>query len=106
MVFLGFEDSWFIGFSVPRFWVSWFQRFLVSKFQRFKIYQMSISCVLENIGPISDIFKNLLNGSSGLFGARLFMFSNFLVSDFLKIIHIRMIWAFLELFDVSWCLEK
>ena len=33
---------------------------------------MSISLVLEDIDPISKIFKNVLDGSSGCFGPRLF----------------------------------
>ena len=72
---LGFWVSWFLGFKVSRFLGVWFPGFLVSKFQSFKvpkIYQMSISCFLEDIDPVSKVPKNLLNGSSGMFGARLF----------------------------------
>ena len=68
--FLGFEVSWFLGFVV-----SWFRCFLVSKFQSFKvskIYQITISCSLEDIDPISKIFKKFEDGSSCLFGACLF----------------------------------
>ena len=47
--FLGFKDSWRLGFKVP------------------KIYQMSISCLLEDIDPISKIVKIVLDGSPGCF---------------------------------------
>ena len=47
--------------------VLWMYGFMVSK-----IYQISMSCFQEDIDPISMIFKNVFNGSSGLFGARLF----------------------------------
>ena len=74
--FPGFLVSWFLGFKVY-----WFRSFLVSKFVGFKVswfrsifvswcigftdsmipyYPNSISCVLEDIDPISNIFKNLL----------------------------------------------
>ena len=61
--------SWFLAFKV-----SWFQSFSVSKFLGFKvskICQISISCFLDDIDPISKIFKNLSNGSSEFVGARL-----------------------------------
>ena len=45
---------------------------LVFWFYGFKIYQMSVSCFQEEIDPISNIFNILLDGSSGLLGARLF----------------------------------
>ena len=53
--FLGFLVSWFLSFKV-----SWF---LVSKVS--KIYQIWISCFLEDIDPIAKTFKDLLDGSSG-----------------------------------------
>ena len=65
-----FLVSWCLGFLV-----SWFRSFLVSKFLGFKaskIYKIICSCFLEDTDPISKIFKILLNGSSGLVGARLF----------------------------------
>ena len=76
--FLGFKVSWFLDFKV-----SWFQSFLVSKFLGFnaswflgfkvsEIYQIAISCFLEEIDPISKIFKNSLDGSPGFVGTRLF----------------------------------
>ena len=34
--------------------------------------RVSTSCFLEDVEPIFKIFKNLLNGSSGCFGLRLF----------------------------------
>ena len=52
--FLGFKDSWFLGSKVS------------------KICQMSISCFLEEIDPISKISKIILDRSSGMFVARLF----------------------------------
>ena len=59
-----------LGFLVPKFIgfkVSGFLGFKVSK-----IYQISISCFLIDVGPISKVFKILLYASSGCFGARLF----------------------------------
>ena len=70
---LGFLVSKFLCFRVSSFLVSWCQ--MVSKFLGFKvskIYQMLISCFQEKIGPISKIFKILLDGSTGFVGARLF----------------------------------
>ena len=40
-------------------------------------YQNYISCFLEDIDPISKIFKNLLDGSSGFCGSRLFQHLQF-----------------------------
>ena len=37
-----------------------------------KSYEISISCFLQNIDPIFEILKVLLNGPSGMFGPRLF----------------------------------
>ena len=66
--------SWFF-FSW--FWASVFQNFWILGFKDSKFllicvwkifgpyYQISISCFLVDIGPISNIFKMLLNGSSG-----------------------------------------
>ena len=62
------------GTGVLGFLVSKFPGFLVSEIIGFKVsklYQNSISCSLEDIDPVSKIFKNVLNGSSGFFGARL-----------------------------------
>ena len=85
---LGFR---FLDFLVSCFVVSWFLGFNVSLFQNFKhsyhvlgallvpYYKISISCSLEDIDPISKIFKNILNGSSDIFGARLFQ--NFQMFD-------------------------
>ena len=56
-----FVVPWFLGFCFPGFLVS-------------KIYPISISCVLEDIDPISE---NLLDGSSGFFGACLFQYFHF-----------------------------
>ena len=67
---LWFYGLWFYGFVVVLFhdfMDLWFCGFLVSN-----IYQISISCFQEDIDPISKIFKNLLDGSSGLFSPRLF----------------------------------
>ena len=74
---LGFLVSWFHSFLVSWFLglkVSWCQRFLVSWFRSFKvpkIYQIAISCSLEDIDPISKSFKILLDGSS-VFSAPVF----------------------------------
>ena len=57
--FSTWKAYWFLGL--------WF---LGSNFS--KIYQSFISCFLKDTGPISKIFKILLGGSAGLFGARLF----------------------------------
>ena len=86
--FIGFLASKFLGFKVSRlrsflvskflgFKVSWLLGFKVSKFQSFKVsmipyYQNLISCFLKEIDPISKLFKNLLDGSSGFVGACLF----------------------------------
>ena len=61
--------------------------FKVSKSPGFKVsnsqscnaskIQHSISCFLIDIDSVSKVFKNLLNGSSGIFGARLFEVSDF-----------------------------
>ena len=84
--FLGFLVSWFLGslvswLLVPWFSGSWFLGFLVSKFLGLLVskfqsskdsmipyYQTSISCFLENIDPISKIFKQYLDGYSCFFG--------------------------------------
>ena len=62
--FLGLKVAWFLGFKV-----SWF---LGSKVSMLPYYQNPISCFLEDIDPVLEIFKNLLDGSLGLFGPRLF----------------------------------
>ena len=58
---------WFVGFKN----VLCFQTIVVT------YYQMSISCFLVDIGPVSMIFKNCLRGSSPFFGARLFDICHF-----------------------------
>ena len=82
--FLGFLDSWFRGFLV-----SWFQRFEASKSRSFKVskiqtsfnvfwkiwilyYQIVIPGFLENIHPMSKLFKKSSDGSSDFCRARLF----------------------------------
>ena len=72
--FLGFKASWLLGFEISwfrGFKASWFQNLLffvgleASWFQSLKvsrIYKLPISCSLEDIDPISNISKNLLNG--------------------------------------------
>ena len=83
--FLGFSVSLSLGFEVSRFLmfvgflVSWFLGFcFVFKivgfigFEVSKSYQFSFLCSLEDIDPISKIFKNLFDGSAGFFGACLF----------------------------------
>ena len=73
----GFLVSWFLAFLVSKFLgfkVDWFLGFKVSWLLGFKvpqIYHMSMSCVLEDIDPISKISKNSLDGSSGFSESRL-----------------------------------
>ena len=78
-----FQPEWFprsAGNSLAwkSFLVSWFQSFLVSQFPSCKktmipCYQLPISCLLIDVDVVSKLFiKNLLHGSSGCFGARLF----------------------------------
>ena len=55
-VFENKKISWFLSCSCPGF----------------KIYQIAISCFLEDIDLISKLFKISLDGSSGFSGARLF----------------------------------
>ena len=57
----------FLVFSVYWILVSWSESFKVSK-----VYQISISCFLEDIDFTSKFFKILADGSSSLFGALLF----------------------------------
>ena len=59
--FLGFKDSWFLGFKDYQF----------LGFKASKIYEMPIPCFLEDIDPISKIFKILLDAWSACAGARL-----------------------------------
>ena len=74
----GFQS--FLAVRFQSFLVSGFQSLLVSKalgfkiigFKVSKIHQMSISCFLEDIDPISKVSKNLLDGSSGFLGIPLF----------------------------------
>ena len=70
--FLRVMVSWFLGFLVSKFLIvkdskipSCFRKILVP------YYRISISFFLVDIGLISKIFKILLDGSSGLFVARL-----------------------------------
>ena len=62
--FRSFLVSKFVGFLVSKF-----LGLLVSKFQRFTAFLFRV--LLGNVDPRSKIFKNWLDGSSGLFGARL-----------------------------------
>ena len=71
---------WFLGFVVSWCLVSWCVGFLVSNVLGLlvtkclgflvsnckvsRIYQMIISCLLEEIGPTFKIVENLLDGSS------------------------------------------
>ena len=71
--FYGLTAVWLYGFMVLWFdgcivlcVLLWLCGFMVSKNTNF------ISCFQEYIDPISKIFKTLLDGSSGLFGARVF----------------------------------
>ena len=69
---LGSLVSWFLGSLVVKFLGFKVSSLLGSKVS--KIYHISISCFLQDIDPISAIFKNLLVGSSDMFGARLFQY--------------------------------
>ena len=76
LVFVLSLVSWLLGFLVSWFRSFEFQSFNISLKLCWKVlipcYHNSISCFLEDIDPIFKIFKNLLDGSSGLFGPRLF----------------------------------
>ena len=98
----GAEDSlawkWkrFLGFLVFGFLVSWF-------------YQMSISCSLEDIGPISKIFEISLDESSSFVGARLFEKCQHVGCP--TILHLgnifsKMLQGIFLIVDVSWCLQR
>ena len=63
---------WFYGLVVCSFMVLWFYGLIVLWFLGLKVYQIAISCFEEDIDPICKIFENLLDGSSGFVGARLF----------------------------------
>ena len=56
----------------PSFKISNFQRFKVSKFQSSKDSQNAMSCLLIDIEPVSNIFRHMLDRSSGFVGVRLF----------------------------------
>ena len=60
--FIGFLASWLLGYWFLGFKVSWFSGFQSFKFS--KLYRNSISCSLEDIVPMSNIFKNSLDRSS------------------------------------------
>ena len=81
---LGFLVSWFQSVLV-----SWFQSFLFSKFQRFT--KLPCHVFWEILIPISKIFKNLLDGSSGLIGAKLSKSSDFKIMKIITIILFNMI---------------
>ena len=65
--FCGLVVSWSVVVWSYGFIVLWRCGFMVSK-----NYQVSMSCFREDIDPISKIFEISLDGSSGLFGPRLF----------------------------------
>ena len=74
---LGFWGFGFLVSKILGFLVSKILGVLVSTFQSFKdstipYYQISISCFLVDIDRTSKTLKILLDGSLGLFGARLF----------------------------------
>ena len=72
-----------LGFLVSCFLVYWFIGFKVSK-----IYQISISCFLIDIDHISKLFKILLNGSAGFFGATFSKIVNKWIYDFFTFVKI------------------
>ena len=64
------ENKKCLGFLILKF-----PGFLVLKFLGFsvsKVYHISISCLQEDVDPISEMVKNILDGSSGIVCARLF----------------------------------
>ena len=72
--FQGFMVLWFYAFMVLwfcSFMFLWFYEFVVLWLLGFESLPISISCFQEIIDPISKIFKILVNGSPGFFGARL-----------------------------------
>ena len=93
--FLGFLVSEFLSFL--SFLIPWFLSFVVSWLLGFKAsqlrsclgmipyYQMLISCSLEDIDPVSKLFENLFNGSSGFVGPSLPTFSKLSISNIFKL---------------------
>ena len=76
LLVFGFLVSKFIGFKV-----AWFIAFKVSRLQVCKDFHVSFH-FQEAIDPMSNIFKNFLNGPSGLFGASHFQKENIECSTF------------------------
>ena len=74
-LFFGFLVYWFLCFGVL-----WFLVFRPFGFKVSRMYQTSISCFSIDIELISAICKIILDGSSGLSGARLF--ATYQKSDF------------------------
>ena len=73
--FNGFLVLWFYGLWFYSLMVLWFYGFMLLWIYGFlvsKLYQISISCFQEDFDPMSMIFKIALDGSSGIFGTRLF----------------------------------
>ena len=109
-----FQVSWFLGFRFivflfPAFLVPWFKLFwllgfTISQFRRFNdpIFRNFNFIFLIDIDLISKIFKTLLDGSSGLFGARLFQyFQSFRFSKLRDLQHCKKMFEFfLDLFSV------
>ena len=120
--------SWFLVFLVLGFLdceVYCFLGSLVSKFLGFKVskiyltfrweklaphYQIFVSCFMIDIGPISKILMNSLDGSTGLFGARRFqndLFPKSNIVRFPKLISFKSdVGSFLAFFEVSWGLQR
>ena len=96
-----------VRFSVSGCLVSWFLGFFVSEVS--KIYQHSISCLLLDIDPISNISKNILDGPPGFSGARLFQNCHFIDFQNVEIYKHNMfqnVPFYLDLFLVSGCLQR
>ena len=102
-----FVRSWFLGFLVSKllgFKFSWSQSFKVPY-----IHHISMSCFLEDIDLISKILKNLLDGSFGFSGTRLFpknKMSDFPHFEIYKKKRFEIIRYFLGVVSVSWCLQR
>ena len=68
----GFLVSWLFGSLVFGFLVSWFEKTLMFSKDICDMLPNFNFMILIDIDPISKIFKIVLDGSSGLLGARLF----------------------------------
>ena len=72
LCFYGFMVVWLYGFMVLQCYGLWIYGAVFYGFLALTKKHLSISCFQEDIDTISKFFKILLDGSSSLFGARLF----------------------------------